>query len=64
LLDGLQSPGAADAVVAYLDATPGLPPRLRGKVLQAADDLFRSARIVHGWGAGPRMESDPPPQRQ
>jgi aminopeptidase N len=40
-LDGHRSPEAADAVRAFLDANPALPPRLRGKVLQAADDLFR-----------------------
>jgi aminopeptidase N len=42
-LDGHRSREAADAVRAFLDATPDLPPRLRGKVLQAADDLFRVA---------------------
>ncbi len=64
LLGGQQSVASAEAIVAYLDATPGLPPRLRGKVLQAADDVFRAARIVHGWTGGPRLESDPPAQRR
>lgn len=41
-LDGHRSPEAAAAVRAFLDETPDLSPRLRGKVLQAADDLFRS----------------------
>ena len=40
-LDGHRSSDAADTVRAYLKANPDLPPRLRGKVLQAADDLFR-----------------------
>jgi aminopeptidase N len=40
-LDGHRSPEAAAAVRAFLDETPALSPRLRGKVLQAADDLFR-----------------------
>lgn len=48
-LDGHRSRSAADAVTAFLEAHPDLPPRLRGKVLQAADDLFRSARVVNGW---------------
>ncbi len=64
LLDGRQTSAAADAVVGFLDKNPGLPPRLRGKILQAADDLFRSARIVNGWTASPRLESDPPGQRR
>jgi hypothetical protein len=31
---------------------------LRGKTLQAADDLFRAARIVHGWKGGPMLEGE------
>jgi len=42
-LGGYASPQAVAIVRAYLDANPELPPRLRGKVLQAADDLFRVA---------------------
>jgi len=42
-LDGHRSPEAAAAVRAFLDESPELSPRLRGKVLQAADDLFRVA---------------------
>ncbi len=42
-LDGHRSVEAAAAVRAFLDETPDLSPRLRGKVLQAADDLFRAA---------------------
>ncbi|HSR41181.1 MAG TPA: M1 family aminopeptidase [Longimicrobiales bacterium] len=47
-LGGHGSPGAARTVRAFLDAHPDLPARLRGKVLQSADLLFRAARIVHG----------------
>jgi aminopeptidase N len=43
-LDGHASPEAADTVRAFLDANPDLPPRLRGKVVQAADDLVRATR--------------------
>ena len=48
-LDGHQSVEAAETVKRFLVEHPDYPPRLRGKVLQAADDLYRSARIVHGW---------------
>lgn len=48
-LDGHQSAAAASAVEALLAAHPDYPPRLRGKLLQAADDLYRSATIVEGW---------------
>jgi aminopeptidase N len=58
LLDGHQSVAAAESVVEFLDANPALPPRLQGKLLQAADDLFRAARIVDGWTGGPVLESD------
>lgn len=43
-LGGHQSKEAADIVRAYLAENPNLPPRLRGKVLQAADDLYRASR--------------------
>jgi len=42
-LDGHRSAEAAAAVRAFLAETPDLSPRLRGKVEQAADDLFRVA---------------------
>jgi aminopeptidase N len=42
-LDGHRSQDAADLVRAYLAQNPDLAPRLRGKVLQAADDLFRAS---------------------
>jgi aminopeptidase N len=44
-LAGYQSPEAAAIVQQYLDDNPDLPARLRGKVLQAADDLFRAASL-------------------
>jgi aminopeptidase N len=45
-LDGHQSTEAAETVRRFLRERPDLPPRLRDKVLQAADDLYRAARIV------------------
>ena len=49
-LGGHQSAEAAETVRVFLDSRPDdYPPRLRGKMLQAADDLFRAARIVEGW---------------
>ncbi len=42
-LGGHQSREAADIVRQFLADNPNLPPRLRGKVLQAADDLYRAA---------------------
>jgi aminopeptidase N len=43
LLDGHRSPEAADIVREFLAERTDLPPRLRGKLLQAADGLFRAA---------------------
>jgi aminopeptidase N len=51
-LDGHNTPTAAAAVRGFLDTRPGLAPRLRGKVLQAADGLERAAHIVHGAPGG------------
>jgi aminopeptidase N len=48
-LGGHNGTEAADIVRTFLAAHPDLPPRLRGKVLQSADMLWRSARVVHGW---------------
>ena len=48
-LDGHQSVEAAEMVLRFLAEHPDYPPQVRGKVLQAADDLYRSTRIVHGW---------------
>jgi aminopeptidase N len=47
-LSGHTTPEAADIVRAFLDEQPDLPARLRGKLLQAADPLFRSAAVVYG----------------
>jgi aminopeptidase N len=49
LLDGHSSAAAATQVQEFLSGNQDLPPRLRGKLLQAADDLYRAARIVEGW---------------
>ncbi len=48
-LDGHASSGTADTVVRFLEENPEYPSRLRGKVLQAADGLFRAAAIRDGW---------------
>lgn len=46
-LGGHNSPEAATIVQEFLDRAVDLPDRLRGKVLQSADLLFRAARIVY-----------------
>ncbi len=52
-LGGHNSAAAADVVRRFLDGLdPGYPPRLRAKILQSADLLFRAARIADG-DAGP-----------
>src|SRR5690606_15292116 len=51
LLDGHQAAAAADSASKFIETNESLQPRLRGKLLQAADDLFRAARIVDGWSA-------------
>jgi aminopeptidase N len=48
-LGGHNSVEAAQAVHDFLRRRPDLPPRLRGKVLQSADGVWRAAHIVHGW---------------
>ncbi len=45
-LGGHSTPGAASMVETFLAERPDLPPRLRGKLLQAADPLYRAARTV------------------
>ena len=57
-LDGHQSVEAAETVERFLAEHPDYPPRLRGKMLQAADDLYRAARIVNGW-SGPATPATP-----
>jgi aminopeptidase N len=47
-LDGHNSPTALRIVREFLEQRPDLPRRLRGKLLQAADGLERSAGIVYG----------------
>src|SRR5690606_23813679 len=44
-LGGHAAIDAANEVRAFLNENPGLAPRLRGIVLQAADDLFRAAEL-------------------
>ncbi len=44
-LGGHSSRRAADIVQQFLDQHPDLPPRLRGKLLQAADPLFRASKL-------------------
>jgi aminopeptidase N len=50
LLGGHNSAAAARDVRAFLETHPSYPPRLRAKILQASDGLFRAARIVEGDG--------------
>ncbi len=45
-LGGHRSPAAAATVRDFLASRPDYPPRLRGKILQAADLLFRAEAIV------------------
>ncbi len=48
-LQGHNSLAAAEIIQRFLDNTPDLSSRLRLKVLQSADGVFRSARLLHGW---------------
>ncbi len=45
---GHNSQAAASTAQDFLDTRSDLPPRLRGKLLQAADPLFRAAAILGG----------------
>jgi aminopeptidase N len=47
-LDDHSSARAAAVVREFLKARPDYPHRLRGKILQSADMLFRAAEIVAG----------------
>jgi aminopeptidase N len=63
-LGGHNSARAADIVARFLEERPDLPPRLRAKLLQTADELFRAARIVDGWkgrGSSSPVSPAPPP---
>jgi aminopeptidase N len=46
LFDGHRSPEAAAIVQAFLDEHPAYPYRLKNKILQSADELFRAAKSV------------------
>jgi aminopeptidase N len=48
-LGGHQSAAVAETVARFIETHPDYPPRLRAKLYQAADELFRAARIVDGW---------------
>ena len=50
-LGGHNSIEAAQAISQFIASTPDLSPRLRLKVLQSADGVFRSAKLVNGWEA-------------
>ncbi|MFD3002705.1 M1 family metallopeptidase [Pontibacter toksunensis] len=41
-----QTPAAASTVRTFLEAHPDYNPKLRAKILQAADDLFRAEKLV------------------
>jgi aminopeptidase N len=47
ILGGYQSREAANIVRAFLEEHPGYHPKLREKILQAADGLFRAERILY-----------------
>ena len=49
-LGGHNSPAAAAVVRRFLDGLDAYPPRLRAKILQSADLLFRASRIVEPAG--------------
>jgi aminopeptidase N len=46
-LGGHKSPRVARMVRDFLESRPDYPPRLRAKILQAADPLFRAAEIAY-----------------
>jgi len=48
-MGGHNSAEAADTISSFLETATELSPRLRLKVLQSADGVFRSAKIVNGW---------------
>jgi len=48
-LEGHNSVAAAEIVRRFLDTTPNLSARMRLKVLQSADGVFRAAQIVNDW---------------
>ena len=56
-LGGHNEAEAAETVRTFLDARPDLPPRLRAKVLQSADMLWRAARHRARLEARPALSS-------
>jgi aminopeptidase N len=58
-LGGHQSPAASAAVRAFIRAHPDMNPRVRGKMLQASDELFRAARAIERW-SGAASPTDSP----
>ncbi len=46
-LSGHASPAAASTIRRFLADRPDLPPRLRGKLLQSSDPVFRAERLKH-----------------
>jgi aminopeptidase N len=50
-LGGHTSVEAAETIERFLSDAPNLSPRLRLKVLQSADSVFRSAQLINGWNA-------------
>ncbi len=51
-LGGHNSESAAAVVRAFLEERPDYPSRLKGKVLQSADGLFRAASLREMWSSG------------
>jgi aminopeptidase N len=50
-LGGHSSEGAAAVVRTFLEERPDYPSRLKGKVLQSADGLFRAASLRDSWSS-------------
>ena len=50
-LRGHNSVEAAKTIREFLETAPDLSPRLRLKVQQSADSVFRAAHLVNGWNA-------------
>ncbi len=50
-LGGHNSVEAAEIIREFLETAPDLSPRLRLKVQQSADSVFRAAHLVNGWNA-------------
>ncbi len=63
-LDGHSSPAAAQVVRAFLREHPDYPPRLRGIVLQSADELFRAARVARRGNGGTERTEERSERRQ